>query len=314
MRVVFMGTPDFVIPVLESLVKSHHADVVGVYTPPDRPRGRGRSPEMPPVKARSLSLGLTVYQPPTLRSARVQQELAGLQPDIIVVAAYGRILSPPVLELPPHGCLNLHPSLLPRHRGPSPVVTTLLEGDAVTGVTLMQLDQGMDTGPIITQREHPVSPEDTAESLTRSLFRLGADLLMESLDPWVEGKLAARPQDEAKATLTRKLERADGEARWQLPAIQLERQQRAYTPWPGLFTHWQGQLLKLVEVTALPPWATGGSEAPGTVAPLPLAQCPVGVVTSDGVLGLKVVQLEGRRATTAQEFVRGYPQFVGSRL
>lgn len=314
MRVMFMGTPDFVVPVLDALAASPDVDVVGVYTPPDRPRGRGRSPEMPPVKARSLSLGLPVYQPSTLRSARVQEELASLQPDVIVVAAYGRILPSPVLDLPPHGCLNLHPSLLPRYRGPSPVVTALLEGDSTTGVTLMQLDEGMDTGPIIAQREYPISPNDTAETLTRALFQLGADLLMQSVRPWVEGQLAAQPQNEALATVTRKLERSDGEADWQLSAIQLERRQRAYTPWPGLFTHWQGQLLKLVDVAALPDSAASDGDPPGAVVPLPLADSPVGVVTSDGVLGLKALQLEGRRATTAQEFVRGYPQFVGSRL
>jgi methionyl-tRNA formyltransferase len=314
MRVVFMGTPNFVVPVLDALVDSQDAEVVGVYTPPDRPRGRGRSPEMTPVKARALSLGLSVYQPGTLRSAQVHEELASLQPDVIVVAAYGRLLPSRVLGLPPHGCLNLHPSLLPRHRGPSPVVTAILEGDSITGVTLMQLDEGMDTGPIIAQREHPISPDDTAESLTRALFRLGGNLLLENLRPWVEGGLAAQPQDESQATVTRKLERSDGEADWRLSAIQLEHRQRAYTPWPGLFTRWRDQVLKLVEVTALPASVASSSEGPGSVVSLPLAELPIGVVTSDGVLGLKALQLEGRRVTIAQEFVRGYPQFVGSRL
>jgi methionyl-tRNA formyltransferase len=314
MRVVFMGTPDFVVPVLDALVESQDAEVAGVYTPPDRPRGRGRSPEMPPVKARALSLGLPVCQPATLRSAQVQEELAGLQPDVIVVAAYGRLLPLRVLDLPPRGCLNLHPSLLPRYRGPSPVVTAILEGESITGVTLMQLDEGMDTGPIIAQRKHPISPDDTAETLTRSLFKLGAGLLMENLRPWVESRLAARPQDNAQATVTRKLERSDGEADWQMSAIQLERKQRAYTPWPGLFTRWHGQVLKLVEVAALPASIVSGVETPGSVVSLPLAESPVGVVTSHGVLGLKTLQLEGRRAITAQEFIRGYPQFVGSRL
>ena len=314
MRVIFMGTPDFVVPVLDALVDSQDAEVVGVYTPPDRPRGRGRSPEMPPVKARALSLELPVHQTASLRSARVQEELASRQPDVIVVAAYGRLLPSRVLDLPHRGCLNLHPSLLPRYRGPSPVITTILEGDPITGVTLMQLDEGMDTGPIIAQREHPVAPDDTAETLTRSLFKLGADLLLGNLHPWVEGQLAARPQDDAQATVTRKLERRDGEADWRLSAIELERRQRAYTPWPGLFTRWRDQVLKLVEVTALPASTASDNETPGTVAALQLAESPVGVVTGNGVLGLKALQLEGRRVTTAQEFVRGYPQFVGSRL
>lgn len=313
MRVVFMGTPHSVVPVLDALVESAHVDVVGVYTPPDRPRGRGRTPEMPPIKAHAQSLYLKVYQPATLRSRSAQEQLAGLEPDVIVVAAYGKILPDPALELPSHGCLNLHPSLLPKYRGPSPVVTAILEGDSVTGATLMQLDAGMDTGPIIAQREHPISPDDTAGTLTAVLFRLGADLLQENLLPWVQGEIAAYPQEESRATVTRKLERDDGEADWNLTAVELERRQRAFTPWPGLFTRWRGQLLKLLQVAALP--GTAASDVvPGTVVQLPQDETPAGIVTSDGVLGIKTLQLEGRRPSTAGEFLRGFPQFVGSQL
>jgi methionyl-tRNA formyltransferase len=313
MRVVFMGTPQFVVPVLDSLVENQDADVVGVYTTPDRPRGRGRAPEMPPVKAHARSLGLDVYQPGTLRAAPAQEALASLRPEVIVVAAYGRLLPPPVLDLPPHGCLNLHPSLLPRYRGPSPVVGALLEGDAVTGVTLMLLDVGMDTGPIIDQRQHPIAPQDTAGSLTEALFQLGADLLREKLLPWVEGRLSPRPQDDSQATVTSKLERADGQADWKVSAEELERRQRAYTPWPGLFTHWNGQVLKLLEVAARPRPDDAQYE-PGLVIPLAREDTPVGIVTAEGVLGLKTLQLEGRRAAGAREFLRGYPQFAGSKL
>ncbi len=174
MRLVFMGTPAFVLPVLDALLAAPEVQIVGVYTPPDRPRGRGRSPDMPPVKSYAQDRGLSVYQPTTLRRPSAQEEMASLRPDVIVVAAYGRILPSPVLATPPHGCLNLHPSLLPEYRGPSPVVTALLDGQASTGVTLIQLDQGMDTGPIIAQREYSISPEETAETLTAALFRLGA--------------------------------------------------------------------------------------------------------------------------------------------
>ena len=313
MRLVFMGTPDFVIPVLEAVAQAQDAEVVGVYTPPDRPRGRGRSPEMPPVKNYALKQGLPVYQPATLRSTRVQEELTALQPDVIVVAAYGRFLPVSVLDTPPHGCLNLHPSLLPRYRGPSPVVTAILEGETVTGVTLMKLDEGMDTGPIIAQREHPIAPQDTARTLTAALFRLGANLLLENLSPWVAGQIAPQFQDNAQATVTCKLERADGQARWELSALALERCCRAYTPWPGLFTHWQGQVLKLLDVAALPGSPSLNRE-PGLVVPLFLEETPVGIVTADGVLGLKRLQLEGRRANSASEFLRGYPHFIGSKL
>jgi methionyl-tRNA formyltransferase len=313
MRLVFMGTPDSVVPVLEAVVQAQDVQVVGVYTPPDRPRGRGRSPEMPPVKTYALNQGLAVFQPSTLRSARVQEELTALQPDVIIVAAYGRFLPVPVLDAPPQGCLNLHPSLLPKYRGPSPVVTAILEGEKVTGVTLMKLDEGMDTGPIIAQREHPVSPQDTTGTLTAALFRLGASLLLENLSPWVTGQITPQSQDDAQATVTRKLERADGQAHWELSAMALERRCRAYTPWPGLFTHWQGQVLKLLDVEAVPGPTTPGGE-PGLVVPLSLEETPVGIVTADGMLGLKRVQLEGRRANSAGEFLRGYPQFIGSKL
>ena len=313
MRLVFMGTPALVVPVLDALAAAPDLQVVGVYTQPDRPRGRGRTPEMPPVKSHALSLGLPVLQPPSLRSARVQAELAGLHPEVIVVAAYGLFLPPTVLAAPAHGCLNLHPSLLPRHRGPSPVVTAILEGDAVTGITLMLLDQGMDTGPVIAQQEHPICPADTAESLTVELFRQGAALLLETLPDWVAGRITPRAQDESLATVTRKVERADGQARWELSAVALERRCRAYTPWPGLYTYWGEQVLKLVAVTALP--ATASPEAQlGLVTPLTLPDLPVGVGTADGVLGLKTVQLEGRRAVSAAEFLRGYPQFLGAQL
>lgn len=313
MRLVFMGTPSFVVPVLDALANAQDVSVVGVFTPPDRPRGRGRSPEMPPVKANALDRGLEVYQPVSLRSARVQAELTSLQPDIIVVAAYGKILPPQVLGTPRHGCLNLHPSLLPRHRGPSPVASAILEGAPVTGVTLMLLDEGMDTGPLIEQREYPLTGLETVEELTYALFQLGTGLLLESLDPWVAGRLTARAQDEAGATVTRKLERNDGLVDWELPAAMLERRRRAYTPWPGLFAQWQGRVLKLLDVVALPPDGSPRAQ-PGRVVAVSSEDTPVGVATGEGVLGLKLVQLEGRRALAAEEFLRGHPQFLGSQL
>ena len=313
MRLVFMGTPSFVVPVLGALANAQDVSVVGVFTPPDRPRGRGRTPEMPPVKANALDRGLEVYQPVSLRSARVQAELSSLQPDVIVVAAYGKILPPQVLGTPRRGCLNLHPSLLPRHRGPSPVASAILEGAPVTGVTLMLLDEGMDTGPLIGQREYPLTGLETVEELTYALFQLGTGLLLESLAPWVAGRLTARAQDEAGATVTRKLERNDGLVDWELPAAMLERRRRAYTPWPGLFAQWQGRVLKLLDVVALPPDGAPRAQ-PGRVVAVLSEDTPVGVATGEGVLGLKLVQLEGRRALAAEEFLRGHPQFLGSQL
>jgi methionyl-tRNA formyltransferase len=268
---------------------------------------------MPPVKARAIDLGLDVYQPESLRAQEVQAELNSLEADVFVVAAYGKLLPPPVLEAPSHGCLNLHPSLLPRHRGPSPVATAIEEGDKETGVTLMLLDQGMDTGPLVAQRRFPLSSHETADDLTATLFKLGGDLLLESLSGWVDGRLDARPQDAALATVTRKLERSDGQADWNVAAAILERRARAFTPWPGLFTQWEGAVIKLLEVDVSPSDA-GADASPGQVVSLTEGDSPVGVVTSDGVLGLKAIQLEGRRAQPAAEFLRGHTQFIGSQL
>lgn len=315
MRVIFMGTPTPVIPVLERLCRMPEADVVAVVTPLDRERGRGRRFEPPPVKEAALRLGVPVLQPDSLRSKLAQGQLAELEPDVIVVAAYGKLLPAQVLELPPHGCLNLHPSLLPRHRGPSPVATAILEGDETTGVSLMLLDEGMDTGPVIAQREYAITGEGTAGELTDTLFDMGAELLAESIGPWDRGELQAQPQDHAQATVSRKLERADGLADWTLPAKTLHRRCRAYSPWPGLYTQWEGKALKLLEVSPLPdsvsPELVEGQ--PGQVLSV-IPATAVAVTTGDGLLGLSRIQLEGRRAVTAREFLAGYPDFIDAFL
>ena len=204
MRVIFMGTPDFVIPVLSPLVEAPDIDVVAVYTPPDRPRGRGRSVDMPPVKRSTVQQGLTVCQPAGFRGAEAREQLSAFRPDVIVVAAYGR-LPQTCAGHRPGGCLNLHPSLLPKYRGPSPVATAIRDGLATTGVTLMLLDEGMDTGPIVAQREFPISPTDTAGSLTAALFQAGADLLMDNIRAWVNGDISPCPQDDGAATVTNKV-------------------------------------------------------------------------------------------------------------
>ena len=312
-----MGTPEFAAPALLALHQAAGVELTGVVTPPDRPRGRSGRPAAPPVKAAALELGLPVFQPPGLRSAAAQERLAAMRPEVIVVAAYGRLLPPETLQLPPFGCLNLHPSLLPQGRGPSPVADTLLRGAAETGVSLMLLDEGMDTGPVLAQRVIPLDGTETAGALTERLFRLGAELLLEALPARVEGRLPAQPQDDSQATITRRLEREDGRADWTQPAAALARQQRAYTPWPGLFTTWNGQNLKLLAVEAaggLPPDYQGPTvQPPGLVIP---GASPGGlaVVTGDGLLSLKSLQLEGRRPNTAPEFLSGFPSIAGAVL
>ncbi len=308
LRAVFMGTPQFAVPALNSLASNPDVEVLAAYTPPDRRRGRGQALESSPVKIRAQQLGIPVCQPATLRNAGAIGELARLEPDIVAVVAYGRILPAEALEVPRFGCLNLHPSLLPRHRGPAPVPGTILAGDRTTGVTLMLLDEGMDTGPVIAQRTRIIRPEDDAESLTAELFQYGAELLNETLPDWLAGAVEARPQDDELATYTAKMERADGLADWGRPAEFLWRQQRAYKPWPGLHTGWDGKEVKLLEVTPLP----HGSAEPGVV--VTSNENPVAVGTGEGLLAVHRLQLEGRRPADAAGFIRGHPDFVGARL
>ena len=312
MRLVFMGTPTFAVPVLAGLTGLDGYEVVGVYTPPDRPAGRGRKAQSSPVKDFALENNLTVLQPANFRSAEVQAELAELRPDAIIVAAYGKLLPKPVLDLAPLGCLNVHPSLLPRHRGPSPVATTILNGDQVTGVTIMLLDEGMDTGPVISQHEYLMKGNETTDQLTTALFELGGKLLEESLPQWQSGELLSEPQDESLASVTRKLVRADGLADWTLSADELETRARAFTPWPGLFTHWNGSGLKLVSVAFV---ASDSDEfEPGLVVATDHPDLPAAVATSQGFLGLKTLQLEGKRAVGVKDFLNGAPDFIGSQL
>ncbi len=307
-RTVFMGTPSFVVPVLDALQGCPEVEVAAVYTPPDRRRGRGQSYEASPVKQHAQALGIPVEQPRTFRDADVVARLESYRPDIIVVAAYGRLLPPEVLAIPPFGCLNLHPSLLPRHRGPAPVAGAILAGHDVTGVSLMLLDEGMDTGPVIAQRERPIREFDDAATLTEALFADGATLLVETLPGWIGGSTPAVEQDGNLTTYTSKLERGDGLADWGLSAETLARRQRAYAPWPGLYTRWEGKELKLLDVAPVP----GVGAEPGLVTIADGADIAIG--TGQGLLAAHTLQLEGRRPADASDFLRGYPQFMGARL
>lgn len=310
-KVVYMGTPAIAIPPLERLLEAGY-EVTGVYTQPDRPTGRGRNVEAPPVKAFALMQGLRVFQPRSFRSSEARQELASLAPDVVIVMAYGRLLPREVLELPRWGCLNIHPSLLPRHRGPAPVSNAILEGDTVTGVTVMHMDEGVDSGPVLAQEVEAIAPEDTAATLADRLVRKGAALLVRTLPSYLRGELESQPQDESQATYSRKLSKEDGTLRWELSAETLWRQVRAYTPWPGAYTYWRGRLLKVVE--AIPLSGDQGG-APGEVVLLESgAPVPIGVIAGDGILGLRRVQLEGKQALNAEDFLRGYREFVGSVL
>ena len=311
MNIVFMGTPEYVIPPLESLLGLDYAHLVGVYTQPDRPVGRGGNLTPPAIGHYCRDRGIPLFQPMSLKNDSVQRELTSLEPDVVVVAAYGRILPTEVLEIPLHGCLNIHPSLLPRHRGPSPVVTALLDGENTTGVTVMMVDEGMDSGPIVAQKTAEIGPDEGVVSLTKRLFRIGGDLVASILPRWLAGELAPVAQDKSLATVTRKITKQDGEADWSLPAIQLARNARAFEAWPGLYTYLNGKVLKATKVRYAP--ATRVYPEPqGTVVRSPNGE--VSVVTGDGLLVLDEVQLEGRRAMPAEEFLRGQKDLEGAVL
>ncbi len=312
MRIVFMGTPEFSVPALEYLIKSEY-QVVGVYTQPDRPTGRGRTLEQSPVKKLALQHGLEVFQPVKLRNPDEVARLAFLKPDLILVAAFGQILPQSVLDIPSFGCLNIHPSLLPRYRGATPIPAAILAGDKESGVTIMLLDAGMDTGPIITQIVVGIEPDDTTESLTTRLSQASVRLLGEALPLWFDGSLKPKPQDgRSKATYTTPVTKEDGDINWQMSAVEISRRVRAFHPWPGCYTWWQGKLLKLLQTI---PLHKEGTASPGKVVALSSGQpASVGVETGDGVLGLLRIQLEGKRALTASEFLKGQRTFVGSTL
>jgi methionyl-tRNA formyltransferase len=325
MRVVFMGTPYFAVPSLQALAEnaapghlwSSGLDLVGVLTRPDKPSGRGGTLVPPPVKLAAQEIGVPVYQPGPLRRPESLALLHRLAPDLIVVAAFGQILPPAVLDLPEHGCLNVHASLLPRHRGASPIAAAILAGDVDTGVTLMEMEEGLDTGPIVAQMATAIGDEETTGELTTRLAELGAELLVETLPLWLAGGIAPAPQDETTATLTRLLRKEDGRLDWREPAEMLGRQVRAYTPWPGAFTTWQGRQLKVLRGRPLPAEADHAeAREPGTVFLAPdetghdLLACQCG----QGALALLMIQLEGKRALPAAEFLRGHASIVGARL
>jgi len=309
LRTVFMGTPQFAATILESVLRSP-CQVVAVYTQADKPAGRGHRVAVSPVKKLALARKIPVVQPKTLRSRDALEKLASFQPELIIVAAFAFILPPEVLSLPRFGCLNIHPSLLPRHRGASPVANTILWGDEVTAVTIMLMDAGLDTGPILTQEEVAVDSADTTDSLTSKLADVGARLLVNTLPGWLAGELKPQVQNESQATYSRPITSEDAEIDWHLSAVELWRRVRAYNPWPGSYTWWQGKRLKVHEAVPFEGRASGTlgevvvlKEAPG-----------VGVVTGRGVLGLVEVQLEGKQRMSIDSFVRGKRDFVGSYL
>lgn len=307
-RIIFLGSPSFAVAPLEALVQAG-MELVAVVTQPDRPAGRKRALTPPPVKVAATRLGLPIIQPPTLRDPAVVAQLAALRPDVGVVAAYGEILRKAVLEIPALGYLNIHPSLLPLHRGPGPVAGAILAGDSETGVSIMRLDVGMDSGPLLAQAVLPLEPTARAGPLTDALFQVGARLLVEVLPRYVAGQIEPRAQDHSKATVTRLLTKEDGLIDWKLPALVIERMTRAYDPWPGTFTLWQGQPLKVLAAAVDAAWS--GAAPPGTI--VEGAEGPL-VATGSGALLLLDLQPAGKRAMPGAAWLRGQASALGAQL
>jgi methionyl-tRNA formyltransferase len=310
-RLVFMGSPAFAVPALEALAREH--DLLAVFTQPDKPAGRGRKLARVPAATWAGEHGVPVYQPRSLRTdAAALAALRALRPDAIVVAAYGLILPPAVLDSAPGGCLNLHASLLPKHRGAAPIPAAILAGDAETGVTIMRMDAGVDTGPILAQARAPIRPDDTTLTLGARLAELGARLIVEMLPRILRGEIAPVAQDEAQASLSPKIAKEDGRIDWSKPALQIDRLIRAYTPWPGAFTRWNGSPLKIARAAATGQTLAGALHGAGQV--IRIDRDRVGVATGDAFLELFEVQPAGGRAMSIAEFVRGHPRFIGSIL
>jgi len=310
LRLVFMGTPSIAVPVLGRLAAEH--DIAAVYTQPDTVAGRGREAVVSPVKQAAVRLGLEVVQPAGFKSCEAALQLKRFQPEVVVVVAYGRILPPDILEIPPLGCVNVHFSLLPRHRGASPVAGAILAGDAFTGISIMLMDSGMDTGPVLVEYQLPIFDWDTTRSLGLKLSEVAPGAVLEALQMWKTGHIKPVPQDSSQATYSGMIAKNAGLINWNEPAESIWRKSRAYYPWPGIHTSWKGKVLKLIEVKPLQIARTG---VPGTVIELiENTEARIGVITGKGILGVSMLQLEGKKAVGSAEFYRGQRDFTGTVL
>ncbi len=290
-----MGSPDFSLPSLQALAK--HYEVVGVVTQPDRASGRGRELKSPPVKTLALELGIPIMQPEKLRAPEAMEQLRAWSPDLIVVAAFGQILKKDVLDLPKHGCINVHASLLPRWRGAAPINAAILAGDEETGVTIMQMDVGLDTGPMLAQRSIRLTHDDTTDSVTRSLSTLGADLLIETLPRWIAGEIQPQKQDDLLATYAPMLKKEEGRLDFTQDVNELERRVRAFNPWPGAFMNFNGAILKIHRAHVEQENIAEGQRL--------IVQDQPAVGARGGLLILDEVQPAGKKPMSGKSFLAG---------
>jgi methionyl-tRNA formyltransferase len=309
MRLVFMGTPDFAVCSLEALLKSDDS-VVGVVTQPDRPKGRGQILTPSPVKLLAERQRIPLLQPLKMKDPEFLQTLAGWKPDLIAVAAFGRILTPTILSLPPHGCINVHGSLLPKYRGAGPIQWAIINGETETGITTMLMDEGMDTGSMLLQEAIPITQDDTTDTLVPRLAELGGRLLVETISRLKMGTLSPRPQDASRATLAPLLKKEDGLIDWALPATTLANKVRGLSPWPGAYTTVAGDDRWIIwRARALPGPVT---QSPGTI--MAVTTDAIHVATGEGILAVMELQPKNSRRMAVSQYLPGHPTAVGLQL
>lgn len=302
-KIIFMGTSEFAVPVLEKLLANYQ--ITAVVTRPDKPAGREKELTESPIKRLAVKNNLPVFQPENLKNDI--EKIRELNPDLIIVVAYGKIIPKKIIEIPKFGIINIHPSLLPKYRGPSPIQTAILNGEKKTGVSIMLIDEEMDHGPILANQESGIGNNDTAETLSKKLSILGADLLITILPNYFSGKVKPREQDHREATFTKIITREDGQVDWSKTPEEIERQFRALTSWPGIFSFWQD---KRIKITGLETSIRDNHN--GMVFLTPDEKVAVGCRV--GSIIINKLQLEGKKEMGAEEFIRGYPDFVGSYL
>lgn len=303
-KIVFMGTPDFAVPTLNALIEHH--DVIGVVTQPDRPAGRKNQIKQSPIKEVALTAGIPVFQPKRIRNPEAIEELKQWDADFYIVAAFGQILPQTVLDMPKYAPINVHASLLPRWRGAAPIQAAIREGDDETGITIMIIDAGLDTGPMLTKRVIPIESDETAQTLHDKLAAIGGDLLLETLPKFLSGEVQPQPQNETLVTYARQIKKEDGEIDWSQPAVNIERLVRAFTPWPGTFTSWNDKQLKIHS------GINGSGTAPQGQVIDKNGQIAIG--TGDGLYYPDQVQLSGKKRMSIIDFANGYSDFVGATL
>lgn len=303
-----MGTPDFSVPTLESLIASRH-EIIAVVTQPDKPKGRGKEVQMTPVKETALQHGIPVYQPVRAREASFVEEMRSLAPDVMVVIAFGQILSKELLEVPGLGCVNIHASLLPKYRGAAPIQWAVINGDQETGITTMMMDVGMDTGDMLEKLVIPLDEKETGGSLFDRMSLLGGDLILSTLDKLEDGTLVRIPQNHEEATHVKKIEKSMGDIDWTMEAAAIERLIRGLNPWPSAYTRWNGRMLKIWEADVE---ADGQAGEAGEV--LAAAGSDLRVQTGSGILNIRSLQPEGKKRMDTAAFLRGYPVKAGERF